>query len=153
MKCLSRIIVFITLMFASINCTNNGNIGFLYGLWLLEDFTIDGVEADIEVSHYNWRFQSNIIQIDEVIEETGHYVESFGTWKMIGNDELLELNFTHVDSETSSDSPAYNPPFALGIPPRSITIMRIIAHTDSRMTLSFVNAEGETLVYKFKKSY
>ncbi|MCC8113325.1 MAG: lipocalin-like domain-containing protein [Bacteroidales bacterium] len=151
MKSPIRLLILCLLSLSAWACTNNGHIGYLYGVWLIDSYTIDGIEADVDLANYSWRFQSDIIQITEQFGDH-EYLESTGTWSFSDDERYLLLNFTNTRPGVPEDSPSYNPPAALGIPGRAITEMKILTQTSTRLSLSFTNSEGQLQRYDLRKS-
>lgn len=136
-------------MFAATACrTNNGDIGELYGQWMLERLTIDGNPDNIECSDFSFSFQNNIVYVSH---QTGHheYVECFGTWQLEG--DVLTLNFTHTDQYHPTGGIKYNPPAELHIPSRASTKMDVSILTDKKLKFGFTDANGNMYEYTLFK--
>ncbi len=82
MKILKRILLGMALLMLSA-CTNNGDIGPIYGQWLFDAVVVDGVEVPREdIQAYNVSFQGDIVQFrysvsdHEVYSWTGNFTLS-----------------------------------------------------------------------------
>ncbi len=145
---LGLIMMAMMLLFSSC-MTNHGDIGYFYGQWSLMSMTVDSEEAGIDVRSYFWRFQNNIIEMQKVLE-AHDYVTMLGSWEE--KDNVLYLNFTYGEGENADENlERYNPPSELGIPGREISGLDIEKLTAKDMVLRYVNSQGRTYRYTFKK--
>lgn len=130
--------------------TNNGEIGLFYGQWVLEDMSCDGEKVSLDEADYFWSFQNNIIFIDKV-SEYQQFFNTMGTWDE--EDNVLYLNFSHKYGgiEGSENWRDFVPPPELMIPGNAITPMDILSMTSKEMTLSYIDDQGQTLVYHLQK--
>lgn len=128
--------------------SNDGDIGHFYGQWAMTSFTIDGVEADVDITDFYWRFQNNIVQITEL---DGWYetFDTFGTWSQSG--QTLALDFTHRQTDIPNDTWRYSPPAQLGLARNAVTELAIEKITSSALVLSWTDAHGRKLRYTLKK--
>lgn len=128
---------------------NNGDIGDLFGSWLLEDMTVDGVTPeDFDPEATFWSFQNNIIQISRV-EFMYEQDYRWGTWTQ--DDNQLILNYTHHDGGEAPGTYPYNAPQWLGFPSNSLITLDFRSRSSRRMALSWQNAKGQTYVYSLRK--
>lgn len=128
--------------------TNNGDIGPLYGQWILKQLTVDGTPDDIDCSDFAFSFQNNIVFITH---QLGHqvYSETYGTWSVDG--DKLTLNFTHTADGYSPNEVTFTPPYQLHILGQKITVMDMITLTDKQLVFGYTDSEGTTYKYTLKK--
>lgn len=145
----SLLLVMSALVVLLSGCTNHGDIGYFYGQWSLRSLTVDGEDSGVDVDAYFWKFQNNIIEIQNFFEFHDFYIY-FGTWEEADN--VLFLNFDHkeiIDGE--ENSVRYTPPAELGIPGHTTSAMHIEKLTASVMVLRFERTDGKVYRYTFKK--
>lgn len=144
-----KILIIISLLAIFIACrTNNGDIGPLYGQWILAGLTLDGEPDSIECSDFSFGFQNNILYI---AHQTGYheFTESFGTWTLDGDD--LTLNFTHTADQHPENGIKFNPPVELHIPVRAATVMKVYTLTDKNLRFGFTDSIGCKYDYSLYK--
>ena len=150
MAMIARLLIFFLITFAAVSCrTNNGDIGFLFGSWLLEDMTVDGeTPAGFNPEETFWSFQNNIIRVSRV----GFMYERddrWGTWAE--EDDCLILNFTHHDNTSLPGTYPYSAPEWLGWPSNTLIQLEYISNSSSRMVLKWQGGNGENYTYSLRK--
>lgn len=120
------------------SCTqNNGYIGDLFGRWILEDIETENVTLPEYGHDVTWAFQSNIIQMIQVLDHSKTNV-TCGGFAHEGN--TLRISFPDID----------HPPLpGLGIP-RECTL-DVVRLKGNRMTLMYRPEEGKSITYTFKR--
>lgn len=129
-------------------CThNNGDIGFLFGQWIMTDITADGIRpADIVPTDWNWRFQNGILEVSHVDQVSHESADYWSSWMWDGDE--LRVNFGNSDVEISY---LYAHPAQIGFTEPTLYRLSITERKDDKMTLQMVNPQGVTYVYTFKK--
>ncbi len=147
---IARLLIFVLLSVAAMSCrTNNGDIGHLFGSWLLEDMTVDGeTPEDFDPEVTFWSFQNNIIRISRVGFMYEHD-DRWGTWTE--EDNQLILNFTHHDNISAPGTYPYLAPQWLGFPANSLIPLEYVSHSSSRMVLKWQGVNGVTYIYSLRK--
>lgn len=142
--------IFILFAVAISSCrVNNGDIGDLFGSWLLYSMTVDGETPE----HFNpeetyWEFQNNIIEISRVglmFDKEGRW----GTWTE--DDDRLTINYTHFEFGINPGTLQYAAPEWLGFPRKGVFALDIISRSSTRMILSWQDSSGSTFVYSLRK--
>lgn len=136
--------IFSALILCCAGCTNNGDIGPLYGQWQLQSLLIDGEPAPgIAASDFSFKFQNDIVEICRQLGG-GDASSCYGTWQRSA--DTLVLNFTHT---SAADTTAYTPPQGLGLG-RTVAVTHIEVLTSTRLVLSYP-APSATYTYTLKK--
>lgn len=144
-----KILIIISILAVFAACkTNNGDIGPLYGQWILDQLTLDGEPDSIVCSDFSFSFQNNILYI---AHQTGHheFTETFGTWSLDGDE--LTLNFTHTADLYPENGIKFNPPAELHIPVRASTVMKVYKLTEKSLRFGFTDSIGCLYDYSFYK--
>lgn len=119
--------------------SNNGDIGDLYATWNLVDVRVDGV-SDPDYGHdVSWSFQSRIIWMIAVMEHEQSN-EAYASWEWQDDGHVMSIDLGHAYLEQLRS-----------LPWGTVTRFAVLEHTSDRLTLSYVNNTGETVVYYFKK--
>lgn len=135
-------IVTFSVLFSS--CTNGGDIGYLYGQWMINTLTVDevvtydGSESQTQPlqSTYNWRFQGELIQLTENSEYQEFELWT-GKWEL--NDDCLFLRLPHYDKM---------PSFLYLTEFMEIHIVEI---NNKNMVWSYTNNNGQNCILKMHK--
>lgn len=123
------------------DCTqNDGYIGSIFGIWILDEMTIDGKPSELNVQDYTWRFQNNIVQITHQLPYHDFIVYT-GTWERIEGE--LVLNFEH--------NLGGKVPEELEMQPNSVTSLKILHESNKSMQLEFENSNNNKVVYVLRK--
>lgn len=147
MKIFRLFLISVVAIFAT-GCThNNGDIGPLFGQWILTDITADGQRpADIVPTNWNWRFQNAVLLISEV-DYLGHeYSQYWASWEREG--QTLMVNYKNADPAISW---YYDYPSQLGFTSPATYTLTVESESSCSMTLRMVNPDGVTYVYTLKK--
>lgn len=147
---LKTLLAAIILLTAS-SCQNDGHIGWIFGVWRVESFTIDGQPADSSRSRTTtFGFQNNIVEVVAPGDVVGNNTTQWGTWSMDG--EEFTLDFTHSDDNNPAGTGIYAAPAWLGM--TSSEPMRMtVAHRGDSFTMTWHSPEGTTNVYKLAKTW
>lgn len=136
---------------------NNGDIGALYGAWVLTQMEVDGeVYTGWESDGYDdtfFQFQNNICSI---IRTTSlhDYDARMCTWQWIEEDREIELNYTHHDDTFERPgSGVYAPPSWLLLIEPGKYVFTVTWNGDRKFTWTTVNTRGQRLVFHLKKTY
>lgn len=130
--------------------TNNGDIGMLYGVWNIDNITIDDVEQTSWRDggwYSDWRFQNNIVQIRR-FNRLHDYQYCVGTYTHTGN--TLEFNFNHSDDASDAGTGLYSAPAWLYFKPGT-TLLNIDSSSSSAMTVSTAAPDGKIITYYLTK--
>lgn len=131
-----------------VSCTrNNGDIGEYFGTWKLESMTVNGeIDAEYEGNIF-WKFQASVFCMVKVWEHHD-YESSWGTWKEL--DGKLVIDYRHYDDNHEAGSDIYAPNIETHLV-ADINELTIISMSGSKMSLSYVDENGDTIIYKLKK--
>lgn len=145
-----KTVLSIVLCLSAMACQhNNGDIGWLFGSWLLYSMTVDGeTPADFNPEDTFWEFQNNIVDISRV----GFMYEKqdrWGTWSE--DDDCLLLDFNHYQLGVNPGTQHFAAPEWLGFPPRKTVRLRYLSRTSKHMSLSWVSEDGSTYIYSLRK--
>lgn len=144
-----KLLIIISILTILTACrTNNGEIGPLYGQWILDKLTVDGEPDTIVCSDYSFSFQNNIIFI---VHQLGHnmFSETYGSWTLDGDE--LTLNFTHIADQHPENGIKFNPPAELRIPQRAATVMDVYELTEKSLRFGFTDSTGYACDYTLYK--
>lgn len=153
MKAIINVVIVWIAAMSLTGCThNNGDIGELFGTWKLEKIMVDGEIDAAYDDNIVWKFQSSIIemqQVDDLLHET---FNSFGTWSRPA-DGLLKLDFTHTDNaDPEPGSDRYSPLSATRLPRAQVIDLDVLELNGSKMRLRYIDADqSATIEYYFKK--
>ena len=153
MKQLSLYLIMLAAALGMTSCvTNNGDIVDLYGVWALDEVTVDGAEYTLwnaDGSSTNFEFQNNIVCVQRV---TPLHDQSscWGTWERTSTS--IEFNFTHHDDSNAPGTGTYAAP-AWFLMPDGVTTAKVVSDTGRRMELTFCGVDGSTVSYRLRKTY
>lgn len=142
----------VSLMFLLAGCTpGKGDLGILFGPWVLEEMTADGrTVAQPEGTYTAWSFNSDIIMVS--LTDAYHSTEKrFGTFCR-PDEATLTIDFSHSSNDIAAGTGIYQAPGWMGFPAEGTFGLRIMRLTRSEMTLSWDNSEGINYTYYFKKT-
>lgn len=141
-------IIILVLIFAVTSCThNNGDIGPLFGQWIMTDITADGQSiSDVTPTDWNWRFQNQVILISQVDNVAHTHNEYWGSWSQSG--KTITVNYRNTDPSINFN---YDIPKAIGFTEAAVYQIEIITGSASQMTLQMVNPQGVNYVYTLTK--
>ena len=151
---MKKVSIFIVLLMslAMAGCQNNGNIGWLFGVWRINSYTVDGVEqTDPLISRSTIAFQGEIVEIVAVVDDYQSRITRNGTWHEDGND--FTLNFTHSDDMRPAGTGVYEAPGWLGMTSDFPMQMTISDQTSDRFTLTWEDGDGLVKVYELQKTW
>lgn len=108
---MKRIAIILTLILglAVTACKNGDDIGYLYGLWIVENVTVDGeVVFDAEIANENgivmaWKFQNDIVQLS-VTNELHEGELWTGLWQC---DDLTYVSTIEFDFPAADRMPEF----------------------------------------------
>lgn len=124
------------------SCTNNGDIGALYGLWAMDGCAADGEAVDEEVyGDFYWRFQGELVAINQMTGVHDH-LEWMGMFVHAGQE--LDLDF----SEGEVDTDFY--PSQIGLIPGKMQ-MDMLQLNGSTLQLRYQALTGITWLYTLRK--
>ena len=132
-------------------CQNDGHIGRLFGVWRVQKFTIDGIEAENTLyKSTTFGFQNNIVEVVALDEHPGDALIQWGTWSEEGDNFIL--NFTHSDSSTPPATGIYAAPWWLGMSSTAPMSMRV-SHKGDTFTLTWTTDDGTINIYELAKTW
>jgi len=127
-------------------CQNNGDIGYLYGTWRIEAYTVDG-EPQAVAESTSVSFQSDIIMVQQVIDAEMTYANYFGRWSESG--DVMTVDF----AQTVGGEPVKVPEY-LGWTGAAPMEMRVSDRGDRSMTWTYASGtDGAVRVYRLRKTY
>lgn len=131
-------------------CTHNdGDIGPLFGSW-----SLDEVEGPLDLPEGKatvMEFQNNLV---EFILSDGAYIpfqKRFGTWVREG--DIMTFDFTHYSDGEKPGHGAFAAPEWLGFPENSIFTVYIERLDSGHFTFVYTLADGQTITYKFLRTW
>lgn len=136
---------------------NNGDIGALYGVWVLEQIKVDGKEysgwSEGEYNNSFFQFQNNICFVTRTSERFDAENRA-GTWQWIVEETEIQLDFSHTDQENPLPGGfRYGSPEWLLLNGSTSYNFEVIWHGEKKMTWQTVNTTGQILTYSLKKTY
>lgn len=135
-----KILFFILILALSQSCTkNDGDIGFLWGMWRVTSIEVNGVEKEGYSGTLYFSFQASVYTQKFVYESSHSSDETYASWKQDGDDLLI--NF-------SED--VYAPLPITGMQ-RGLNLVRIEYSQGDDMTWSYESPEGVKYTYYMKK--
>lgn len=137
-------------LLVTVGCThNNGGNGQLWGTWKLEAITVDGVEVDDYEGTCFWKFQGDVILIQEVDRAMHESVDHYGTWSLSDNNDVLTLFFNHSDDNYQSSTGPYSPPENIFLT-QAVSHLLILTDIGTSMALTTVS-NGRSITYVLNK--
>lgn len=127
-------------------CQNNGDIGYLYGTWRIESMTLNGEPQPELAAQTLISFQSDIIEVQRIIDSDGTYANYFGTWSEEG--DKMTVDFTHHADDYDFPAPEW-----LGWNSRYPITLIVTDRTSRSMTWQLQMDGGPANVYKLKKTW
>lgn len=140
-----------TLLLLSACATNNGDIGPLYGIWQLTDYTVGETTYTEDPQRYttSWSFQNNILQIEQATPLHDR-TQRTATYQV--DDNTMTINFMHHDDELTPGTGIYQAPEWIQFP-QGITTFQL-RYTDNRhLSLTTTTDKGITIRYNLHKTY
>lgn len=140
-------------LFLFVECSyNNGGDEELWGTWQLASIEIAGSPVTDYGYNYFWKFQSDVILIQEVDDIMHEHTDHFGTWTLEDDARILLLNFSHGDNNTSTSQGVYSPPSAIGID-ETLVQLDIIVLKSGTMILEYENPLNVRITYTLKRFF
>lgn len=144
------------LVFMTMSCTvNDGDIGPLYGSWVMESMEVDGKpyegwRQEPWTGTY-WEFQNNILEIKRTSVKADTYFKAC-TWTLDDDGRGMQLDWTHSDNANPSGTGPYAPPGWIMMPAGRVTL-KVTWHGERRMTLATTDTSGRRLTYNLKQTW
>lgn len=133
-----------------VSCQNNGHIGWLFGVWRVDDYISGGVRQESQlINTTTFAFQNNIVNVVAFEDKEYSNVEVYGTW--IHEGEEFTLDFTHHDDDNAPGTVYYGAPAWLGMTSDTPMRMHISEQKKDSFTLTWIDSDGVTKIYKLKK--
>lgn len=134
-------------------CThNNGDIGDLFGSWVLEEVSIDGAPTTIaEDDETTFSFQANVVRVVLHYSDGYFHLSYLGTWTR--HDDTLDFDFTHHNNEVEPGQEGYMAPTWLGFETNAVTHTTITRLDGGHLDFVRTDAEGRTYLYKFLRTW
>lgn len=124
------------------SCTNNGDIGDLYGLWAMDCVTADGEDVpSSDCQDFFWRFQGDLVAINESISDHEH-LQWIGTYARNGS--AIDIDFSEGEVDT-----AFNPE-RIGLKAGKMH-MQVVRLTGGSMILLYHADSGTIWQYALRK--
>ena len=128
-------------------CTqNNGHIGVNFGMWKLEELTINGEPDTAYLDNVVWKFHSSILSMVRISDH--HEVfECYGTWSESDDNKQMFLNFTYHDN---GGTWKYVPLSETHLP-EGLSILDILSRSHGEMHLRYTTDDGTCYEYRLEK--
>jgi len=157
MKRTSNILLTILAVFLATSCkVNNGDIGPLFGTWAVTEMKVDGEVydgwKDSEHTFTAFSFQNDICHIQTADSHDSPDSRTC-TWKWMTEDTRIELDFTHHDDKFDAGTYYYKAPEWLLLETNTVHIFDVVWDGEKKMTWTTVNAAGQRLEYRLKKTW
>ncbi len=136
------------------SCQNNGYIGWIFGVWRVESYTVDGQRQDSEmIRNATFGFQNNIVNVVTYTdaETLSDQIDNYGTWREDG--EWFEFNFSHSDYNNPPNTGIYSVPYWLGFVSGEVMRMKIVERKGNTFKLQWQDPDGKLREYKFEKTW
>lgn len=122
------------------SCThNNGNIGYLFGIWTLESVEIDGEIQPQKQAEITWSFQNNIIWMHAVYDHEGVH-DAFAYWNWIDGKKQLELDLSHDYYEEMKE-----------LQWGTRVKLDVLKYTKNDLQLLYYDKHGKRVIFTFRK--
>lgn len=135
---------------------NNGDIGPLFGTWAVTEMKVDGTVYDgwkDEAHAFTaFNFQNDICYI-QTADSHDSPDSRASTWKWETEDTRISLNFTHHDDRFGPGELYYKAPEWLLLETNTVHVFDVVWDGDRKMTWTTVNAAGQRLEYRLKKTW
>ncbi len=143
----------LTLMLAMLaGCQNNGHIGWIFGVWRVAEFSVDGeAQTGPLIGSTTFAFQNNVVEAVAILDEYNSTYETFGTWEEDG--DVFIIDFTHGDDNTAPGTGQYAAPWWLGMTSDEPMVMELSDRKGDAFTLTWQTPDGKKNVYKFRKTW
>lgn len=147
------ILLTLTLLAATSSCTHNdGDIGPLFGSWILDSMTLDGQPYTPDVDGYTClQFQGKVIMAKIIDDRHSLLFYSVGSWER--TDNTLYLDYTHSDNDTPPGEGAYSAPYWLMLKPNAVNEVSILSLNSRHMHLRHITPDGDIVEYTFHKTF
>lgn len=154
MKRLIPIIISLTALLCS--CTqHDGNIGYLFGVWVMESRTLNGEPVPIDGRGIVFKFQNKILLTEYLYENPYEQTASYGNFKHEDNELILNYLIKYDDDPNHSPingGTNHQPPTWLGFPYTDQPIvLKFLTLTRKEMVLQYTDNEGNVYVYSLGK--
>lgn len=152
-----RYLMFAAVLTAVTGCrVNNGDIGLLYGIWVVTEVEVDGEEYDgwrtEEFPNTFFQFQNNICLISRVSDRYDT-ASNVCTWQWITEDTCIELSFTHHDDASPEPgSGMYAPPAWLLLYAPGDYRFDVAWDGEKKARWTTVNTDGRRITYSLRKT-
>ena len=128
-------------------CTqNNGRIGPNFGLWKLEELTIDGAPDPAYADNVVWKFHSSILAMTRVMDHHERF-ECYGTWSESDDGRWLLLDFSYHDDGGTN---RYVPLGETHLPAGG-SVLEILSRSRGEMRLRYTSPDGTVYEYRLEK--
>ena len=144
MKIVRNLVLLILGALSVSSCThNNGDIGDLFGIWVLKSVSIDGLDIKFISDDQNvtWAFQNNIVSVTLLAAHESR-LETYGTWEWEDEGKIMHLDFTHIGGFPWGELPF----------PGEISFnVRVKELNKKNLKFVYVTETGEQMDYVFQK--
>lgn len=147
-----NILLLLPLLSFCSGCThNNGDIGPLFGSWVLDEMTVDGKVQDLGDDNTFIQFQGKVVMTKLIDDRHSLLFYSVGSWERSGDE--LALDYTHYDDKSEPGTGQYSAPYWLLFETNAVNIVRIVSLNSKHMQLEYRTSDGKTAFYKFRKTF
>ena len=151
MKRLSSYIICVAALLFGACTHNNGDIGPLFGTWVLDEMTIDDTPADLGHNNTFMQFQGHIVLTKLIDPRHSMLRYCAGTWTREG--DVLALDYTNSDDNNPAGTGTYAAPEWLLLETNAINRLNILSIDNGHMRLRYIDADGCIVVYNFRKTH
>lgn len=133
-------------------CThNNGDIGPIFGTWVLDEMTVDGTPADLGDDDTFMQFQGHIVLVKLIDPRHSLLRYCAGTWTR--EDDVLALDYTNHDDKNPPGTGYYEAPEWLHLKTNAINRLNILSLDNGHLCLRYTADNGATIVYNLRKTH
>ncbi|MDE6453951.1 MAG: lipocalin-like domain-containing protein [Muribaculaceae bacterium] len=145
-------LVIMCLAIACGSCTHNdGDIGPLFGTWVLDEMSVDGTVQELGPDHTFMQFQGAIALTKLIDDRHSLLAYCIGSWERDNN--AIFIDYTHRDDNTAAGEGQYSAPWWLLLTSNAINRLDIISLDSKHMHLQHISTDGATVDYKFRKTF
>ena len=149
--------LFLISLIAAFSCLGVGCTRFeggdrdLWGTWHLVKIEKTMVDDTAYDGNTFWKFQADVVLIQEVDDDMHERIDHFGTWSLDRNENTLTLYFNHSDDNSAEGTGVYVPPSSIGI--GRLTVLNIKTLDKGKMILSHTGADDIGYVYFLERYF
>lgn len=140
-RTLYTFIAIVVAIIASSCTTNNGDIGFWFGTWHVEQIDMDGSPIDGYMGNNFFQFQSSVFQL-RYSDDWHNEMVTTGCWKDLGS----EITISFPD-----ESQVWVLLYGIDMNKDAVNHLKIESHKGKSLVLLLASSNGHTYRYYLKK--